>query len=225
MPESDRASPRLPWTAGAMPSARPAAIARPRLNARIGRSMPISEARGILAGPRASSARTPAKRHDQAERAAEESRAGPVSTRSWRTRSRRRAPSAARRASSGRRPGDAREQQVGEIGAGDQEHEPHGGLQHEERPAVIADDELRERLETHSRPARVGVGIGRAQSGDERIEVPGCGVRLDPRPQHAEHPQEGRAAPRAPRDPTRGRAERRAARSKRGTGTPGAGRR
>ena len=90
-------------------------------------------------------------------------------------------------------------------------------LQQQERLAEVADDELREGLQPHTRPARVGVGMSGPQARDDRIEIFPRGLRPDPRFHDAEDAQEGRAAPGPPRIRLQdeGRHELRARRQKR----------
>ena len=71
-----------------------------------------------------------------------------------RTRRRRPAPTAARTTSSRPRADGAREQQVRDVRARDQQHEGHRGQQHEQRLPRVADDDL---LKRHDRDALVAV--------------------------------------------------------------------
>ena len=57
-----------------------------------------------------------------------------LSVRSWRMMRTRSAPSARRTAISRRRAGRARQQQIRDVHAGDEQHEPDGAQQHQQRP-------------------------------------------------------------------------------------------
>jgi hypothetical protein len=93
--------------------------------------------RGVPSGAMALSAATP--HVPRRRRAAADSREHELSVSSCRTMRMRSAPSARRTAISPLRPDGARQQQVGDVHAGDEQHERDGALQHEQRRPHAAD--------------------------------------------------------------------------------------
>ena len=63
-----------------------------------------------------------------------------LSVSNWRTMRARPAPSAERIANSRLRTGGAHQQQIGDIGAGDQQHQPYRAQHHQQRITRVADD-------------------------------------------------------------------------------------
>ena len=109
---------------------------------------------GVDAGHVVTCAQKPLERgggENEAELRRRRPRAGSDSMRRSRTRRNQPPPSAVRMASSLRRGGGARDQQIGDVEAGDKQHAAGGGQQHQERTAEIADHVIEQR-------ADVGVG-------------------------------------------------------------------
>ena len=105
-------------------------------------SMPM---RGMLPGLSASRARTPAA-PIASPSTPPISESSTLSVRSWRTMRPRPAPMAAADGDLARADAGAGQQQVGDIGAGDQEHRSHRAQQDQERRPDIAHDDLLQRL-------------------------------------------------------------------------------
>ena len=172
-----------PCSAGAMPETSPVTSAATAATASTRASMPIVATRARLSGNAAASTRThnqararptmvPADRHDEAldQHALHESTAAGAECRTH-----------------GRIAllhGRAREPEVRDVRAGDEQHDAHRGKEHEHpQPRGAADEVIAKRANADA-AARVGRGIG---SGD-RSRRPGTSA---PAPGRATHPASG----------------------------------
>ena len=148
---------REPASAGARPKPTPVTSATAMVNASTRPSSATSLARGSASGLMATSASTPhtaSKRPSAAPDRRQEQALG------QKLADEPRAPGAERRANGhlavARR--RAREHQVGDVGAGDEQHEPDRAEQHEQRDAHVADDVVEQRLFAQ-RPAAAPVVV------------------------------------------------------------------
>ncbi len=66
--------------------------------------------------------------------------------------------------------GGAREQQVGDVDARDQQHEHHGAEEHEQGPTYVSDEHVEQRLDANGVPADF-LGILLCQSPLDSIEI------------------------------------------------------
>ena len=151
---------------GASPKSTPVAMATPNVKSSTNGSTATSLVRGRLVGYARISACTPTRASNtpSAPPAIDNSTPSVMNCRSSRPRL---APSAVRTANSRWRRLGARQQQVGEIRAGDEQHEADGRLQHPDRAARAAEHLVLQRLHlkevaTRSQPA--GGRRGRLQS-------------------------------------------------------------
>ncbi len=162
----DRRSAR---TAGASAGSAPASIATSTVNASTGPSTVVSSSRGTSAGPNATTRRTApyASARPQAPPIVERTRFSVSHCITTRV-----AAGADRQADRGfassRR--GAREQEVGDIRARDEQHEADRACEQEERRLRVADHRLVRRRETHA-PAMVRVGIRRIEPGAHGIDL------------------------------------------------------
>ena len=137
-------STRAARNAGARPNSRPVRIDTPNVKARTVPSSAIASSRGMLPGLIVADHLQRELRDDETRRAAEE----PEQQALRQQLSRQSLPARAERGPDGNLllpAGRAREQQVGDVGARDEEHERHRSQQHQHRQPDVADDGFDER--------------------------------------------------------------------------------
>lgn len=83
--------------------------------------------------------------------------------------------------------GTAGQQQVGEVGTGDQQHQAGGAEQHQQRRPDLADHRLMEWGDDSTRPSFVAVGIGLGETGHDRTGLGDRSVDGDARGQPSQH--------------------------------------